>query len=244
MAVCGNLTAPLGRGSPFHSLDCRKSESLLDQFQHCQTHGLHMSKQKPFAVSVTRGLDGQWKFDPPFEGGSYPEFKAWDFHAQQAVEDYLRIHGEKPSNVVPLGIPDISKVNWDVLTHEDVLAFAAEALDSGEGESVLSVSWDFGTPMHNGINTFWKIGEWFFADLDEGMLGPFSSLEEALEETEMNQPLNAGLIYESESRSAQEIAFLLRGDLLTPGEEILINNERWAANSENAFAPVKTQART
>ena len=44
------------------------------------------------AMSVTRGPDGQWKFDPPFAGGSYQAFKAWHFRAQEAVEEYLRLH--------------------------------------------------------------------------------------------------------------------------------------------------------
>ena len=128
-------------------------------------------------------------------------------------------------------------MNWDALSEDDAIKFAAEAIESGEANEILSISWDFVTPMHEGVETIWKIGKRFFADLQNGMFGPFSSLDEALEETERNQPPNSGLVYESKSLSAPEIARCLRGEYFNPGEEILINDERWAANPEKQFLP-------
>ena len=197
-----------------------------------------MNKDKPPTMSLTRGPDGQWKFAPPFAGGSYQAFKAWHVHAQEAVEEYLRLHDPMHHRVVRLGVPDWMAVSWDALSDDDAITFATEAIESGEADEILSISWDFGTPTHGGIETIWKIGKRFFADLQDGMFGPFSSLDEALEQTERNQPPNSGLIYESESLSASEIARCLRGEYLDPGEEILINDERWAANPEKQFVTV------
>jgi len=137
--------------------------------------------------------------------------------------------------VVSLDAVDWAALAWDVLAEDDVMNFAHEAIDSGDADKILSISWDFGTPMHEGTETISKIGKRYFADLQDGMFGPFLSLDEALEETERNQPPNGGLVYESDLLSAAEIARCLRSDYLDPGEEILIKDERWAATSVETF---------
>jgi hypothetical protein len=201
-----------------------------------------INKQPP--VSATHGPDGQWIFDPPFTGVSYPEFKAWHHHAQEAAEEHLRLNGETPSNIVALGVPDLMAVNWDVLSPDDAVAFATEAIDSYEAKEVFTVSWDFGTPMHNGIDIAYQISSRFFAQTESGLLGPFESLEDLFEETELNNPISAGLVYESTILKASEIAEQLRSEFLKPGDKILINNERWTADHAQRFVLASAAAQS
>ena len=163
-----------------------------------------INKQPP--VSATCGPDGQWIFAPPFTGSSYSEFKVWHHQAQEAGEEHLRLNGETPSNVVLLGIPDLMVVNWNVLSADDVVLFANEAIDSCDAERVFTVSWDFGTPMHNGIEIAYQIGSRFFAQTESGLQGPFESLEDLFKKTELNNPISSGLVYESTILNASEIA--------------------------------------
>ena len=142
--------------------------SFYDTLEENEDTEMTINKKLP--VSATRGPDGQWIFDPPFTGDSYPEFKAWHHHAQEAAKEHLRLNGKKLSNVVSLGIPNLMVVNWNVLSPDDAVLFATEAIDSCEAEEVFTVSWDFGTPMHNGIEIAYQIGSRFFAQTESGLL--------------------------------------------------------------------------
>ena len=53
-------------------------------------------------------------------------------------------------------MPDRTAVSWDALSEDDAIRFATEAIASGDADEILSISWDFGTPMHEGIETIWE----------------------------------------------------------------------------------------
>ncbi len=189
-----------------------------------------MKKRAPPQVTVTVGADGQWKFDPPFKGGSYVEFRQWNHYAQIAVEEYRRRVGQQPSNVMAFPAVDVDTINWDALSPKVAAAFAHEAIDEGEAESLLTVSWDFGTQMHNGTEIAYKIGRVYFANLEEGFVGPFHSIEELFQQTEINRPNGSGFIYESDEFNALALAGVLSTEYMSAGDTVEVNDEPWVVN--------------
>ena len=189
-----------------------------------------MAKRKDPPDNTKQPIEAKTPIYPPFQGGSYQEFKIWPFRAQEALAAHRRAQGEMPTNVVELGIPDVDEIKWGALNEEDAQAFAREAIDSCDAEALFNMSWDFGTPFHNGSAIVYKIGTHYFADMEEGLFGPYELLEELLTETELNKPRGEGTTYKSGVYSSEGLAALLSAEYMDVGEEILINNETWVAN--------------
>ena len=98
-----------------------------------------------------------------------------------------------------------------------------------EGEDVFSLHWDASEPYGSGVESILRChGSNYYYKGASGTFGPFPSLHDALEWSELLAISSVTVSVTSSEMNSEELASLLRSqDDVEPGFSIEINHEKW-----------------
>jgi hypothetical protein len=108
-----------------------------------------------------------------------------------------------------------------------------------QGELVYSHAYDRGEPGRAGCDRVHRLdGRFATWTLDDGVQGPFYSLEEALGETDMGFVSRFCTAITAPELSAEQAAALLYGETQVDGHRFRINGEEWEYRAAGGFRRV------
>ena len=111
-----------------------------------------------------------------------------------------------------------------------------------EGDLVYSHAYDRGEPQRAGCDRVYRLdGRFATRTLDDGIEGPFGSLEEALDETDMEFVSEFCTEITAPELSAQQVAALLYSEPQVDGHRFRVNGEEWEYRVAEGFRRVIEQ---